>query len=97
MIHGHGGYTQGCRCTICTTARRDYNREYMRASRARQATGSIDTTRARADALAILAADETTARILISHWKVGRLRDALIVLAAAVPPETPISQIGHVA
>ena len=30
LEHGHTHYKQGCRCDICCTARREYNRAWMR-------------------------------------------------------------------
>lgn len=73
---------------------------YMRRYYAQCASDRTDWDRARVDALNLLAAldeSELNARIFVSPWRANRLRDALIVLAAAVPQETPISRIGHAA
>lgn len=83
-----------------TQGNRDVRVSYMRRYYAQCASDRTDWDRARVDALNLLAAldeSELNARIFVSPWRTNRLRDALIVLAAAVPPETPISQIGHVA
>ncbi len=30
MVHGYGGYVRGCRCDVCKTGTREYQREYRK-------------------------------------------------------------------
>lgn len=48
FTHGHGGYTTGCRCDVCSKAKRDYNRGlYKKKQSARLAEDlSLGLTRA---------------------------------------------------
>ena len=61
--HGRGRYTKGCRCGVCRTANREYQRRYRRAKPLQAVPGPEPSAQAAADDPAAPAEGAVTAAV----------------------------------